>query len=333
MTISAWINAAVNPWDDGQIVAKSNDASGWQFKTSPDTGPHTFGMAVSGSGGSRTQRYSTTVRSLNTWYHVAGVYNAAAGTLSTYVNGVLDNGVLVGTIPTSQLNSSVNANIGRRTGGFYFNGLIDEVRIYNRPLSQSEIQIDMNTPIGGAPSDTIPPTVTMTVPTAGASLSGTAAVSASASDNVAVAGVQFLLDGANLGAELTGLGPTYTFSWNTASTPNGQHTLAARVRDASNNLTTSSTIAVTVSNTASLPHTVTLNWVASTSPNVTYNVYRSSTSGGPYVKLNSSPISGLSYIDTSVQGGQTYYYVARAVNTSGQESINSNQAPAVVPFP
>ena len=96
MTWSAWVKAAANPADDGQIVAKSDGTSGWQFKTSPDTGPHTFGVGVSGSSGSTTQRYSATTRSLNVWYHVAGVYNAAAGTLDIYVNGVLDNGTLVG---------------------------------------------------------------------------------------------------------------------------------------------------------------------------------------------------------------------------------------------
>lgn len=150
MTWSAWVNAAANPPDDGQIVAKSDNTSGWQFKTSPDTGPHTFGVAISATTTAHTQRYSTTVRSLNTWYHVAGVYNASAQTLDIYVNGVLNNGTLLGTVPTSQLNSSVNANIGRRTGGFYFNGIIDEVRIYNRALSQAEIQTDMNTPVGGS---------------------------------------------------------------------------------------------------------------------------------------------------------------------------------------
>ena len=103
MTWSAWINAAANPPDDGIIVAKSDSASGWQLKTSPDTGPHTFGSAVTASGGSRVQRYSTTVRSLNTWYHVAGVYNASARTLDIYVNGVLNNGVLVGAVPASQV--------------------------------------------------------------------------------------------------------------------------------------------------------------------------------------------------------------------------------------
>jgi hypothetical protein len=98
------------------------------------------------------------------WYHVAGVYNASAQTLDIYVNGVLDNGTLRGIIPASQLNAAVNVNIGRRTslyGGFYFNGVIDDLRIYNRALSQSEIQDDMNTPVG-SPPPTPTPTATPT---------------------------------------------------------------------------------------------------------------------------------------------------------------------------
>ncbi len=148
MTVSAWVNAAGTPADDGQIVAKSTDASGWQLKSSPDTGPHTFGIAVSGGPGPQVQRYSATVRTLNTWYHVAGVYNATARTLDIYVNGVLDNGVLIGTVPASQVNSPVNVNVGRRTGGYHFNGLIDEVRITDRALTPAEIQAAMNTPLG-----------------------------------------------------------------------------------------------------------------------------------------------------------------------------------------
>ena len=150
MTWSAWVEAAADPADDGQIVAKADDASGWQLKTSPDTGPHTFGVRVAGATNTLAQRYSTTVRSLNGWYHVAGVYNASAQTLDIYVNGVLDNGTLKGTIPAAQINSAVNVNIGRRSGGsgYYFNGVIDDVRIYNRALSQAEIQADMNTPVG-----------------------------------------------------------------------------------------------------------------------------------------------------------------------------------------
>jgi hypothetical protein len=148
MTWSAWIYATANPADDGQIIAKSNSA-GWQFKTSPDTGQQTFGVGVSPSSSSLTQRYSNTVRQLSTWYHVAGVYDAAGATLNIYVNGVLDNGVLRGTIPTSQYNNAgEQVVIGRRTGGYYLQGTIDELRLYNRALSQTEIQADMNTPVG-----------------------------------------------------------------------------------------------------------------------------------------------------------------------------------------
>ncbi len=92
--------------------------------------------------------------------------------------------------------------------------------------------------------DTMPPAVSITAPTAGATVAGTATVSASASDNVGVVGVQFKLDGANLGAELT-VAP-YTLSWNTATVTNGTHTLKAVARDAAGNTATSSSVTVTV---------------------------------------------------------------------------------------
>src|SRR5204862_4826534 len=114
----------------------------------PDTGPRTFGVTILPTGASQVQRNSVTQVALNTWYHVAGVYNAAARTLDIYVNGVLDNGILSGTVPASQSNSTVNVNIGRRSTGFYFSGVIDEVRVYNRALSQAEIQTDLSTPLG-----------------------------------------------------------------------------------------------------------------------------------------------------------------------------------------
>jgi hypothetical protein len=156
LTLSAWVKAVANVANDGQIVAKSDDSSGWQLKTTQDTGPQTFGVAIS-SGGGRVQRYSTTVRSLNVWYYVAGVYNATSRTLDIYVNGVLDNGTLTGAIPMSQVNAPVNLYVGKRTslhgGGYCFDGIIDDVRIYKRALSQAEIQADMNTPVGSPPPD------------------------------------------------------------------------------------------------------------------------------------------------------------------------------------
>ncbi|HUY14245.1 MAG TPA: hypothetical protein VMX16_11545 [Terriglobia bacterium] len=86
--------------------------------------------------------------------------------------------------------------------------------------------------------------------------------------------------------------------------------------------------------TAPPSHSVSLSWTASTSTGILgYNVYRSLTSGGPYSKLNSTPVSGTTYLDSSVIAGQTYYYVATAVGQGNVESAYSNQAAATIPSP
>jgi YD repeat-containing protein len=97
------------------------------------------------------------------------------------------------------------------------------------------------------PADTTPPAVSITSPGNGSTVSGSTPVSASASDNVGVAGVQFLVDGATLGAEDTAA--PYSVSWNTTGVSNGSHTLTATARDAAGNRTTSAAVTVTVSNT------------------------------------------------------------------------------------
>jgi hypothetical protein len=91
---------------------------------------------------------------------------------------------------------------------------------------------------------------------------------------------------------------------------------------------------VTLSGTGVAPqvsHTVALNWGASSSSVAGYNVYRSSVSGSSYAKVNSSLVGGASFTDSNVQTGQTYYYVATAVDASGNESVYSNEVPAIVP--
>jgi hypothetical protein len=81
------------------------------------------------------------------------------------------------------------------------------------------------------------------------------------------------------------------------------------------------------------PHTATLNWTASVTPSVSYNVYRATTSGGPYTKVGSVGVGVVSHIDSTALAGQTYFYVIRAVDSTNTESTNSNEAQAVVPFP
>jgi len=95
-------------------------------------------------------------------------------------------------------------------------------------------------------ADTTPPTVNITAPAAGATLSSTVSVTATATDNVSVSSVQFLLDGAPLGAPLT-TGP-YSVSWDTTTASNGAHTLGASATDPSGNVGDATGVAVTVSN-------------------------------------------------------------------------------------
>ncbi len=79
-------------------------------------------------------------------------------------------------------------------------------------------------------------------------------------------------------------------------------------------------------------HSVTLSWVASSTAGVVgYNVYRSTVSGGPYARVTSGPDASLSYTDSAVVAGQSYFYVVTAVEGNGVESTYSNQAMAVIP--
>jgi hypothetical protein len=78
-------------------------------------------------------------------------------------------------------------------------------------------------------------------------------------------------------------------------------------------------------------HSIHLSWKASTSAVAGYNVYRLGTSG--LTKINSDLVTGTSYVDGSVKPGQTYYYVTKAVGSTGKESGPSNQVQAVVPSP
>jgi Carboxypeptidase regulatory-like domain len=82
---------------------------------------------------------------------------------------------------------------------------------------------------------------------------------------------------------------------------------------------------------AGTQHSVLLNWRPSTSTVSGYNVYRSTVSGSGYVKLNSSLVASLAYSDATVESGTTYFYVATAVDSGGDESADSNQVSANIP--
>ena len=78
------------------------------------------------------------------------------------------------------------------------------------------------------------------------------------------------------------------------------------------------------------PHPLT--WTEASSV-VGYNVCRGNQSAGPYTKVNSMLYASTTYTDSSIQAGQTYYYVTTAVDSSGAESGYSSEVRALVPSP
>ncbi|HEX8702679.1 MAG TPA: S8 family serine peptidase [Myxococcaceae bacterium] len=95
------------------------------------------------------------------------------------------------------------------------------------------------------PGDTTAPTTSITAPTDGATLSGTATVSASASDNVGVAKVDFFFGTTLIGSDTTA---PYSVSWNTGLVANGTYSLTAKASDAAGNVGTSAAVSVSVNN-------------------------------------------------------------------------------------
>jgi hypothetical protein len=192
-----------------------------------------------GSGDAEFSAAGNNRLSTGVWTHLAATYNGS--TLRFYVNGIsVSARPMTGTLNSSSMALRIG---GTTLADEWYRGLIDDVRIYNRALSAAEIQTDMVTPVGQA--DTTEPEITVTAPADGATISGSVTVSATATDDVGVGGVQFYLDGAILGAEDTTA--PYGVTWDTRTAANGTHTLTATGHDAADN-TATSTVTVTVTN-------------------------------------------------------------------------------------
>jgi hypothetical protein len=335
MTLEAWVNptTAANAWRP-VIVKEHNLGLAYALYESTSSGPPSAHVFTT----SEQDVRGTAALPANTWSHLAATWNGA--TLILYVNGTQ---VATKALSGTMVNSTGALRIGgSSTLGEWFTGLVDEVRVYNRPLTATEVGQDMNRPVVAAVGDTVPPsaptsltatgslgqaqlswtaatdntgvarynvhrgtsagftpttanriarptsttytdnapagvyfykvtaedfagntgpvsneatatitadttlpTVNITAPVAGATVSGTTTVTASAADNVAVVGVQFKLDGANLGNEDTTA--PYSFDWDTVAASEGPHTLTAVAKDGAGNTRTSADVNVTVS--------------------------------------------------------------------------------------
>jgi hypothetical protein len=115
-------------------------------------------------------------------------------------------------------------------------------------------------------------------------------------------------------------------------TISGSYTFNIKVTDSTTPTVQTNTASFIITIAVGTGHSALLSWVASPSLGVVgYNVSRSNISGSGYAKINSSPVSGLTYTDATVVNGMTYYYVLTAVDSSGDESGFSNEIQMVIP--
>ena len=145
---------------------------------------------------------------------------------------------------------------------------------------------------------------------------------------ISLSGVSYSMTGGSAPVTLApsqNLVLTIQFSPTVAGTVNGNISII------SNASGSPATVFLSGTGVVQVQHSVALTWNASTSTVSGYNVYRSTVSGGSYTKINASLVAVLNYVDLTVQSGATYFYVATAVDSSGDESVNSSEVSAIVP--
>ena len=160
-------------------------------------------------------------------------------------------------------------------------------------------------------------------------------VSNGGGSNLTISGVSF--NGSSAGFSASGVSSgtiltpgqssvlTVTFDPSATGAITSGLTVASNV--ASDAITLTGTgVAAPVSSSASL------NWNADSTAANGYNVYAGNSSGGPYTKVNSASVTATSYSDSSLQSGQTYYFVVTALDANNNESLGySNPVSALIP--
>ena len=184
---------------------------------------------------------------------------------------------------------------------------------------------------GGSLPDTVAPSVSFATPSNAATVGGSAvSLVASASDNVAVSSVQFKVDNADIGSAVTS--SPYVASWDSTGVTDGAHTLYAVAADTSGNLATSS-ISVTVDNTAPVISSVATSTVNNANVTVTWSTNESAnskvvygTTSGYSSQSSSATLSTSHSITlTGLTNTTVYHFAVVSADAAGNTSTSSDK--------
>ncbi len=220
---------------------------------------------------------------------------------SQYSNGTWSAPALVG---YNYVNYNTNAADSARYPGFVASRTDQPQVAFLTP--DQKVHAFTLTNLAAAPADTIAPTVSVTSPTNGANVSGNITLSASATDNVGVTKVDFLIDGSVVG---TVTSSPYNLPWNSTAVTDGTHSLQARGYDAAGNVGTSTSVMLNVS-----------NQTPTTSSNLSVTV--TSPSNGSTVPRNQKVTIGATAKDTVSVTKVEFYVNGGLLGTSTAQPYN-----------
>ena len=313
-TVTMWVKTTDNSgwagaqwWNGKGLVDGEIGGGGADWGTALVNGK--FVLGIGSTGGDTTVASSANINN-GAWHHLAATRNNTTGAMSVYVDGVLSGS---GTGPTGSRSWPTSLRIGGLLPGYnYLNGVIDDVRLYDRVLTLAEI----NESLGAPPS--APGGVSATAESSGfISLDWSASASA-ASYRVRRAttpGGAYSIVAAPTGTHFTDTGVSYgTTYYYVVTAANLSDESSASVEISSTPQLTPPAVPEGLAGSAPTPGRVDLTWAAAARATL-YRIKRSTTSGGPYASIGTSATTAFS--DTTASVGVLYYYVVGAENASG----------------
>ena len=344
---------------NGVNIAGATSASYTTATTTTADSGSTFRVVVSNSAGTVTSSAATlTVNPapapavqflsptpINFGNDVVGVKSSLpliiknAGTATLTITQVTETGSAAFTVTGLSLPLSVNAGQQTTITVAFLPTAVGTVSgnlsiVSNAPSSPNSVALN-GTGIAATLTLSISPTSLNfgNVTTGTSSPTQNVTITNTGNSNVAIS--QISLTGA--GYSMTGgsapvtLSPSQSITLVVQFSPTTVGAPSASITVVSNATGSPATISLSGTGVAPLQHSAALTWSASTSAVAGYNVYRSTVSGGSYTRINSSLVASASYTDSTVQSGTTYFYVTTAVDSSGMESVYSNEVPATIP--
>jgi hypothetical protein len=152
--------------------------------------------------------------------------------------------------------------------------------------------------------------------------------------NSSVTIAQVMVAGAGFnstGASGMTLAPGQTTTLTSTFAPSASGAASGKITVSSNATNSPANISLSGMGVTATAHTVALLWAPAVTGVTGFRTYVSMVSGGPYVEMGSVPSTTPAYTDSSVQSGQTYFYVVTAVDASNNESLYSSEVAAIVP--